>query len=253
MKTAKIFTACAIGAFIGSLMALEFQPLWRWFGLVVGGFIGYLAYEPMAVLLAGKKAIRVVWEARKWRIMESQERRRMFRLGFKAGVVFGLDVLLLFLILDYLVGKPILRVVSSLVIVLGIGLLCGWAVLPGKRETAEQITERVNDIKYFTAAINPAKILFYWIPKGVGKGICFFPILVRELGLLSARFFKTLFLLIHSDIRLLCGADAAIGALVGLKTGSPIVGAIAGGLVGVINYQLVTVRLLKPYLKKIKT
>lgn len=46
MKTAKIFTACAIGSFIGALVALELQPLWWWLGLVIGGLVGYLSYEP---------------------------------------------------------------------------------------------------------------------------------------------------------------------------------------------------------------
>jgi uncharacterized membrane protein len=39
--------------------------------------------------------------------------------------------------------------------------------------------------------------------------------------------------------------DAVFGVIVGWKFGNPLLGAIVGGVLGVINYQLVSIRWLK--------
>jgi hypothetical protein len=56
---------------------------------------------------------------------------------------------------------------------------------------------------------------------------------------------KNLFILIHSDMRLLCATDALIGATTGYLVGNAFVGGIIGAISGIINYQLVSVRWLK--------
>ena len=61
----------------------------------------------------------------------------------------------------------------------------------------------------------------------------------------AKRLIVSVFKEIHSDIRLLCACDAALGAAIGYFTGNVILGAIAGGIFGVLNYEIVTKRLLK--------
>jgi len=39
--------------------------------------------------------------------------------------------------------------------------------------------------------------------------------------------------------------DAALGTAVGYFTGNPLIGAVAGGLLGVVNYEIITVRVMK--------
>lgn len=59
-------------------------------------------------------------------------------------------------------------------------------------------------------------------------------------------FARTVFIAIHSSERLLCMVDAAIGVAVFHFTGNNIfLGMLAGGILGVINYEIVSVRLLK--------
>lgn len=58
-------------------------------------------------------------------------------------------------------------------------------------------------------------------------------------------FAKTLFRLTHSDLALLCAVDAAIGVTIGYHYHDAILGAIAGGLWGVINFEFVSIRFLK--------
>lgn len=61
------------------------------------------------------------------------------------------------------------------------------------------------------------------------------------------RFTWQLFIRIHSQERLICGVDALLGAAVGYLAGSALVGALVGGVLGVINYELVTRRWLIPH------
>ncbi|RJO59682.1 hypothetical protein C4546_01175 [Candidatus Parcubacteria bacterium] len=56
---------------------------------------------------------------------------------------------------------------------------------------------------------------------------------------------RYLFKTIHSDMRLLCGIDAALGALIGFYFENPVLGAVIGGLIGVLNYELISKRLLR--------
>lgn len=54
-----------------------------------------------------------------------------------------------------------------------------------------------------------------------------------------------LFKLIHSQKRLICFVDAVIGGTIGFYYHNPLVGAAVGGLLGMVNYELVSVRWLK--------
>ena len=58
---------------------------------------------------------------------------------------------------------------------------------------------------------------------------------------------------VHSERRTLCLVDAAIGASIGYFFGSVIIGALAGSILSVINYEMVSVRWLKIAPAKTKT
>mgnify|MGYP001615046653 FL=1 len=58
-ETRKVFVACALGAGIGSLIALEMSAGLWWVGLLVGGLTGYLAYDFKVVARAIPMAARV--------------------------------------------------------------------------------------------------------------------------------------------------------------------------------------------------
>ncbi len=81
---------------------------------------------------------------------------------------------------------------------------------------------------------NPTALLCFWLPKGLWF-----------VGTFLAVFGWKLFKLVHSDRRLLCGLDAAIGAAAGIGFHNPILGALAGGLVSIADYEIVSKRWLK--------
>ena len=61
------------------------------------------------------------------------------------------------------------------------------------------------------------------------------------------RFVKYFFILIHTDELTLCAVDAAIGASLVYFwfASSPLTGAVTGGLFGILNYEVISKRLLK--------
>jgi len=55
---------------------------------------------------------------------------------------------------------------------------------------------------------------------------------------------KETFIYIHSEMRVLCFVSAALGACVGYFLGSATIGAIAGCVFGIVNYEIVSKRIL---------
>jgi len=92
--------------------------------------------------------------------------------------------------------------------------------------------------------LNPIYVGFYWLPKGIIYIIPRTPRFFRKAIITIGRFTKILFILIHSDIRLLCGTDAAIGVVIGYFTGNVLIGGLAGGVFGVLNYEILSKRIL---------
>ena len=65
---------------------------------------------------------------------------------------------------------------------------------------------------------------------------------MRRAGHTIAQFVAGVFVYVHSQRRTICFIDATIGATIGYFFGSAIIGAIAGALLGIINYEIVSVR-----------
>jgi len=65
--------------------------------------------------------------------------------------------------------------------------------------------------------------------------------LIQETG----RFAMRIFVYIHTELRTLCFVDAAIGATAGFFLGSAIACAVIGAILGVVNYEIVSVKWLK--------
>ena len=59
------------------------------------------------------------------------------------------------------------------------------------------------------------------------------------------KFTKNVFVMIHSDIRLLCAVSVAMGTGAGFFAGSALIGGIVGALLGVASYEIVSKRILK--------
>lgn len=234
----KVFLSTALGSLIGALIALSvWQPIW-WIGMLAGGLVGYLSYEWREVI----SAILVAWAAtRSNAVPVSKDILIIIGTLALVVVVFGANAIpliaLLWLFRGYDPGFPMTSVLIWATVV---PLTLIVEVFIGFRRREEE-SPSFWSIFYLFYLISPIgvygyylpRFLFLQLPKGIAEGV------VR-----CARFIQHLFILIHSEERLLCGVDAAIGAGVGYLMGNALVGALVGGLLGVANYEFISKRWL---------
>ncbi len=247
-RTGKVFLACALGAFIGALVALEVGFYLWWLGLLAGGFAGYLAYDFRRVIEAIPKA----WAAAtSWR--PNWARVRLYpKLVLYLTILFSSIWPLLFLLplkeraITVSLAFSIFQILVSLIYLsLIIGIIGAAVVVWDLKEDEEKRLSRlIRHCNFFTIYFwyipRFTLVAIWWILRKIAWLVVHIPDGLRVIG----RFVWALFRTIHSDERLLCGVDAAIGAGIGYLAGNALIGALAGGVIGVVNYELISKRLL---------
>lgn len=275
----------------------------------VGAMVGYFGYNFQAVLraipLALKKAAPVLFHLLKW-VYGKFAKPSLMTLFLVIPTIIGFFLGLVCPFLDF--GEPRLFVallvadataISSLFVLFIFVITFIFGVNQNREERWKKRLDvedinKVVDVLMFKGVdwiwmllflkdllINNLN-LFFIIPWAVLKSIsayspkalrfllltcpkCFFFTIPCAIG----RFFKILFLLIHNDIRLICGIDGPIGGLAtyslirltsDLSVFSPlaqlgltILGGIVAICLGLLNYKLISIKLLKlnPEAKKI--
>jgi hypothetical protein len=242
-RTVKIFTACALGAGIGTLIALQLSGYFSWIGPLVGGFIGYLAYDYKKVI----EAVKIAWDG----FINWRPNKKDLKLFLKAWISFcyclasvisGFFVGMVGLIMLYDVDATSRQELVFILLLIMAG--CIFFVVPIL--SFMTISHDYGDSERMNLSIQNSKMMFPYqlycvtIPKGIIFLIKKIPVVVVTI----VKFAKTVFILIHSERRLLCGVDAAIGAAIGYYAGNAIVGALAGGVFGVVNYLIVSIGIL---------
>lgn len=249
-RTMKVFLACALGAFVGALVALEVNGYFWWLGMLAGGLVGYFSYEFKNVIAAIPRAWRA---ATSWRPDVEWWRRFVWMWSYV--FLFWTGICVPF---GFLFGLAVMKEgqLSYFVTVTAFGVVIpaltgALAALLAAEHPTKLWAEHYASIREGGIRWNIISLLFWQLPRGfwwlirhapAGAGIA-----VSDISFVTVvvgRFFWAFFKLIHSDERLLCGLDAAIGAGVGYLAGNAALGALAGGLLGVINYELVSKRLL---------
>ena len=252
-RSLKIFLACALGAFVGSLVALQFNEYLWWVGLAAGGLVGYLAFEFHNIV----KVVQMAWRVT-FGVLGNRERRQAWAVHFLCTASVALSFMtfgeLLSLLTHGLNSKSqamylhdtlwpwwtlLLLVYCAAVGVLGVtrgGL---------NSRTSMQIAIHGNPIAVYI--YYPFRLLWLAV-RGIPRLVRWLTQIPAKVGSLVRRmagFVRLVFVQVHSDIRLLCAVDAAIGTGVGYYFENAIVGALFGGLFGVLNYQLISKRLLR--------
>lgn len=244
-KTLRIAIACLVGGILGATLALHFNAYLWWAGILLGGLAGYLICDIKQVAQAVQKAWKLIVVTE----LHLPKRDKIIEDLKHFGILFlGVMVMVLVLVLIgaswvlpiSMVGVSGFASFKSLfiasIIVGCIAVFCGCA-------TAEKILGYDDNegrfFRFVLISTNSFAIFFYLVPMGLIR-------LGRRIpDRILSRFVAKVFVLIHSDFRLLCMTDAALGALIGYTVASPLVGGIAGAILGVANYWLVSVRWLK--------
>lgn len=260
-ETRSIGFACALGAFIGALVGIELSNYFSiglyglCIGAPIGGIVGYLTYdfkgayegiarawsEAIAVLPVYKQRIKLMiltlWYAAK----------SIFGICFWSTVAFSSPIVML--PPEAFRSPPNIFIIFPVffcgifgVLFFVVGLFVYFTFIDGlhdKSKFAEDLDilslsqimkeakERSRYINLFTIPI----IIARWLISIAKTIVCIF--------------IPRAFLYIHSEMRLLCFTDSLIGASIGYFYGNPIIGAIAGALLGVLNYEILSVRVLK--------
>lgn len=256
-ETTKVFLACALGAFMGTMVSLEVNRYFWWLGLITGGFVGYISHEFKKVVMAVPTAWR---KARGWQPYRAWWREYLqltFAFGGLMTTFFTPAIIALMVVVDF----PLLNYASMarwLVcffggVVMGTLTFYDWPI----EKLAREGRDLRRDLRFVS---NPFRFYFWLLPKWTLKGGWWLlrnsPSLINEMtvaiaiGISAAakftvRFGRFFFREIHSDIRMLCGLDAAIGTVIGYFAGSAVIGALAGGLWGALNFEILSIRILK--------
>lgn len=240
-RSFQIFVACCFGSLIGGVVALQSSHYW-WLGGIVGFVAGYLAYDPKVVWRAIPVAAKAV------RQVDLKE-----NLGFAVEVMqpfFFIAISTPFWYpLMYWMERPLSEggtptTPFMLIIFSATAAMC--SLYP-----AEKFGEKYGKYeKWVYCLINPVGLFlmglyFLYDYDHRIKIARAFVAITNWLATWPPKFVWQLFKLIHSEWRLLCGCDAALGVYVGYFSGHALLGALAGGLFGLANYELVSKRWLK--------
>jgi hypothetical protein len=260
-ETRKVFIACAFGAGIGSFVALEISAMFCWAGFLLGGLVGYLSYEWREVLNAIPRAYRTTTNFR----FPQYYLKTIFCC---IGQIFVLMSWIPTIVSLLCIHEPWKVFLHDCILCFTItGLLVSLFAVCGAIDVFIKFRKYPkNSVYEYKEELSSIKGVFYWafppmticwhLPQGIiflVKQLPAFTVwffwgcvsVAKEWGSFCAKFFWNLFLQIHSEMRILCGVDAMLGACVGYFAGSAIVGALAGGVFGVFNYLIVTELCLK--------
>ncbi len=249
MKDVRVFLACFFGALVGGIIAREVgSGLW-WLGSIAGFLVGYLSYEFKQVIYGIQKA----WNA----VVRIDFKKKLLETLFEiVSVVAGIIVLIIAMFLFLFWIRGILYSWQAFSNFITKSSLTGFSVeesiglgiaflvsLLASLSATSNITNNSDDTvkQYIIAGINPFILFGFVMPRWIFLVIKKSPIWIPLLG----KFFVELFRYIHSDVRLLCGVDAAIGAGVGYFAGDILIGALFGGAFGLLNYKIVRTYILK--------
>lgn len=261
METTKIGISCFLGAFIGSFIAIQIGTVGWPIGAIIGAFVAYLVYNLKEVVTAIPVAYR---RTVNWR--PDHEFWSLWRLAFRCifnlfvnmtvGSCFLITLGHVFFWTHTPFSNRIIIQTEGIIFLIGIsfGVLTGLLFSGNLAKMAlldhgyhlQQLREYPNVFRlYFWILPRGIVMGFVWFVLGVPAGI----VIVLEYGMLFFGIVMTfligLFRLVHSELRLLCAVDAALGTAIGYFTGNALIGAIAGGLLGVANYEIITIRVMQ--------
>lgn len=229
----KIFIASGFGAWIGTLVALSTNQMFWWIGTIIGAVIGYLTYEFKEVL----RAIKIAWKTT-IRIRPDWKSWKLLIKHFFWLYIFTLNLVPIGLAIAVLSEEKFNKVPAILSLMcqacLGVTVFVFFLSVSEMKTRSKDIV--IENIKMFRS-LTPFHVYLIYIPK-------IFYFLYRKGIPASVAFIKKVIVLIHSDIRLLCGFNAAIGTGIGYFAGSAIIGMLFGGFIGILNYELISKKVL---------
>lgn len=255
----KMFLSIFFGVGLGIMVGLELHETISWLLWVAPILVGVFSY--MAVDIRGAvRAIPVAFATVK-KSVPSRTRFAIYRWRLYASVTITMYAFLLINTLENLTtGSNLFSVPVSLflsgfltlLVSINLHIYFFISAYPYKVYGFPDEEEILTKLKSYTVAIFPHRVVFSHLPRGIWyfftrvvPYVC--RVIIPELARNAWRVLTSWFRLIHSNQRIICLAYAFLFAGFGLIIGgpSPLIWMVAGGLLGVVNYQLISVRWLK--------
>ncbi len=262
-----IALACAFGALIGTLTALEISTrfeygsyLWA-IGALVGGITAYVAidFRHFCAGVVHSYHRTIAWrpDSQWWKALAIMSGGIAMMYSSIVGV--GGVALAYFsnIPMPVLIGTLWAMLAASVASVLLVGCLMTGSSSSGAKDAADRerlrniaemgwmIILHCNPIGATLAVIRGLKWVAVRTPSAIARAVLATINGVRRVASTLAQFVASVFVYVHSQRRTICFVDATIGAAIGYTFGSAIIGAIAGALLGVLNYEIISVRLLR--------
>ena len=275
-ETQSVMFACALGSFIGTLVALEIATRFTygsWFlgiGGLFGGLVAYCAVDfrnfCAGVARSYRKTINGLPDYAVWKAY------LISLVGSCTVSISALIGLVLVTSLASLVeGESVTKTTPTnsttiqwVMLTIAIAALAAapvWAATHGPggdKGRSNSLRDMTNFGWFLMWNFNPLAIV-YWVLRGAWWAICQIPSIVisvpafiRFCWTQGRSFAVGAFFYVHSERRKLCFVDATFGAVAGFFLGSAIAGAVVGAILGIINYEIVSIRWLKLVPAKMK-
>lgn len=256
--TGKIGLTCFLGSFIGALLALQLGALW-WIGSLIGGGVGYISYSFREVIDA-MCCVAISLKTERMKILKVLQ-------DLICHILYGIGIAILFVIfiISFVISDSLIVVNVANVFNTALGntfsatsltgiesylywtggtlIMCVCTLVLPLFKGIFGIKDKVilRGIQCVLISLLPA-VAFVTVPLTI---FLFILTIIGVIGFFSVSITLRVVRLIHSDIRLLCMTDSLIGAIIGYYFKNPLVGALIGCILGVLNYQLVSIKWFK--------
>ncbi|MFA6588688.1 MAG: hypothetical protein WCT08_06550 [Patescibacteria group bacterium] len=246
----QVFSACALGALLGTLIASQFTSLFWLVGPLSGGIFAYLAYDFQVVKQNARLAWQRVWG---WQLTRAKAKKiglitlsSFFGLVWLGLAYISAETLSLSAEANQLIGvliSPCLLFICVCGTVISFAMLIPEIVNGQDKEMVRWLLVFTNPLTFFEVTI---PYLTCWI---IYKSCKNRKRIFSELGMAVVdigKFILIFLKLTHSQIRLTCLVDATIGAIAGHLLGNNLlIGALVGGILGVLNFEILSKRVFK--------
>jgi len=254
-ETWSVGFACLLGAFIGTLVALEIAARftygsWFWsIGALFGGLVAYCVVDFQHFCAGVVRSYRntIAW--------------RPNLLYWKAFFFLWCGIATIFFTTTVFIALPsVVNATSNYIffetltafLVFSQALAFMLSMLLVSIYDSDDCPKAAielgcNVMKY----ANPVSSVYWtfwcvlWIIRQIPSACARIPPLAKFCWITLRQLAVRTFFYVHSERRKICFVDAALGATAGYFLGSTIAGAVIGAILGIVNYEIISIRWLK--------
>ena len=218
--------ASATGAWVGGMIALQMNQYFWWLGMLVGGLVGYVSYEPKECLTQTVRIVRQAFSGITSKSFIAFWKRFGWNF-FDLGSLWFLSCCFSYFLIIFVEPKvPIKAFLFATFVILISMILVSFVVSFDSDYPSHGELGKV---------INPISLIFWYLPRLLIKAIRALPVALRWLG----RLIVQVFVAVHSQERWMCLLDAALGSAWGYYWRHAVIGAFAGALFWLVSYQMI--------------